>query len=188
MNRTSLALAVALALAGCGKTPEPTNANLIEAAKQLQSDGEPVSFETLQTFMPSNESLTADGWQKTDMTGMALSVPIKGAKASMTIRKADAEITIDIVDTVFNQSVYAPVAAFLAEGFKESSPNSFKQSIRFQEQPAFEEWTQKNQTATLTVLAGRRYLVVVTGKGLNSTAPVKSVATWIDMTKLAGLK
>ena len=179
--------ALLFATAACNN-PAPQKAELERMARSMQSMGEPVKFETLQEYLPSAEFLKQDGWQKTEMTGMALSVPVKGSQAQVTIRKGDTEIVVDIIDTVFNQALYAPVAAFLASGFSVKNDTGHKKAITIQNQPAFEEWALTDRRASITVLVGERFLVHLQGKGFSGTDPVKAVASQINMAKLATLK
>lgn len=189
MRLLAPALILCTVVAGCSASSDATKKeDLVTAAKMLQSGGEPVKFEALQAFLPSDADITKNGWQKFEVTGMALAEPIKGAKAAMTLKKDGSELVVDIVDTVFNQSLFAPVAAFLVDGFKEENANGFKRSITFQDQPAFEEWTSRDRVANLTILVGKRYLVHLQATNVGSTEPVKSVAAWINLTKLADLK
>ncbi|MBP8273201.1 MAG: hypothetical protein KAY59_02165 [Acidobacteria bacterium] len=189
MRLLAPALILCAVVAGCGPSSDAkTKEDIATMAKMLQSNGEPVKFEALQAFLPTDADITKNGWQKFEVTGMALAEPIKGAKAAMTLKKNDSELVVDIVDTVFNQSLFAPVAAFLADGFTDENANGFKRSIKFQDQPAFEEWTSRDRVANLTILVGKRYLVHLQATNVGSTEPVKSVAAWINLTKLADLK
>jgi len=176
----------------CGRREKPvrphTPAQVEKKVAEMQALGDPVKFESLQQFLPSNEAIAKDGWQKSDLTGMALSVPIKGAQASLTLKKADAHIVINIIDTVFNQSLFAPVASFLAETFSTSDADGYKKATTMQGFQAFEEWSTKDRTAGITVLVGKRFLIHLQGTGLNSTDPVKAIASHINMTTLADLK
>ena len=82
MSRVFIVALLACSVACGSKKDDPTKSNL--AAFQ---SGEPVKFETLQGFLPDDGYLTREGWHKSDLTGMALTVPIRGAQASVTLRK-----------------------------------------------------------------------------------------------------
>lgn len=184
MLRALIVLAV-VSTTACGSSSKSAATASNIAAFQ---SGDPVKFEVLQGFLPSDEFIIKDGWQKSDMTGMALTVPIRGSQAALTLRKGDVEVVIDIIDTVFNQSLYAPVAAFLADGFATNDARGYKKAITFQNQPAFEEFTSADRTGGITVLVGKRYLVHLQGTGIGSTDIVMSVASQMNLTKLAELK
>ena len=189
MSRSLITLALIVVTAACGssapKSPEKTPP---AKAPALLQTGEPVKFEVLETFLPGEDFAKANGWQRSDLTGMALTVPIRGSQASVTLRKDGVEIVVNIIDTVFNQSLYAPVAAFLTEGFSSKSPDGFKRATTMQGQPAFEEWTRADRTGGVTVLVGKRYLLHVQGTGIDTTDVVTRVATAIDLAKLAVLQ
>jgi len=187
MRFTALVIAAALAVSGCGWL-DSKKGDAADTAKLLQSSDAPVKYEALQAFLPGTDAIATAGWQKTEMTGMALTVPMKGSKASMTLKKDETEVVIDIIDTVFNQSLYAPVAAYLGKGYYSSSGNDYKKAVTVGGQPAFEEWNSKDRTGALTVLVGKRFLVHVLGTNVDSVEPVTFVAGQIDLTRLASLK
>lgn len=187
MRFSTVVIVAALAVSGCG-SPDSKKGDVAETAKRLQSSDEPVKFEALQAFLPGTDAIATAGWEKKDMTGMALTVPMKGSQASMTLKKGEAEVVIDIIDTVFNQSLYAPVAAYLGNGFYASTDNGYKKAVTVGSQPAFEEWNKKDRTGGLTVLVGKRFLVHVLGTNVDSVEPVTFVAGQIDFTRLASLK
>lgn len=187
MRFSTVVIVAALAVSGCG-SPDSKKGDVAETAKRLQSSDEPVKFEALQAFLPGTDAIATAGWEKKDMTGMTLTVPMKGSQASMTLKKGEAEVVIDIIDTVFNQSLYAPVAAYLGNGFYASTGNGYKKAVTVGGQPAFEEWNSKDRTSALTVLVGKRFLVHVLGTNVDSVEPVTFVAGQIDFTRLASLK
>lgn len=187
-HRCRLLVVLSLVTVSACSKPAPKKADLQRMATALQSGVEPVSFQTLQEFLPSSEFLASDGWQKNGMSGMALAEPVRGSQAQLTIRKGDTKIVIDIIDTVFNQSIYAPVATFLAQGFSTNDEIGYKKAITIQNQPAFEEWARTDRHAGITVLVGKRFLVHLQGTGFSSTDPVKAIAGQINMAKLAALK
>jgi len=182
-----LTVVAAPAFSGCGSS-EPKEISIADAAQALQSTGEPVKFEALQGFLPGTDAIATAGWAKKEMTGMALTVPIKGSQASLTLKKGGSEVVIDIIDTVFNQSLYAPVAAYLSNGFYSSDGSGYKKAVSIGGQPAFEEWNRKDRTGGITVLVGKRFLVHVLGTDIDSMEPVTFVAGQVDMTRLAALK
>lgn len=185
--KRSLVVVALVGAAACSK-PAPKKPDFQRMATAVQSGLEPIKFETLQTFLPSDDFIKKDGWQKKEMTGMALSEPVRGSQAQLTIRKGDAQIVIDIIDTLFNQALYAPVAAFLAQGFSVTDEIGYKKAIAIQGEPAFEEWARSERRAAITVLVGKRFLVHLQGTGFNSTDPVKAVAGQINIAKLAAVK
>lgn len=187
MRSLVVTVVVALAISGC-HAANSKKADVVETAKSLQSSDEPVKFEALQGFLPSTDAIATAGWEKREMSGMALSVPIKGSQASITLKKGDAEVVVDIIDTVFNPSLYAPVAAYLSNGFSAKDANGYKKAVTVAGQPAFEEWNKTDRTAGLTVIVGKRFLMHVLGTGVDSTEPATFMAGQIDMARLAALK
>jgi hypothetical protein len=174
-----LLMSLVLAPACSSSTQDTTPASTTAA---LQS-GTPVPFESLQALLP-----TVPGWTRGEMTGMVLSVPMRGTQASLTLSRGDARMSIEIIDTVFNQTLYAPVVAYLTEGFQTTTDDGTKRAAKVQDQPALEEFTQDSQTAALTVLVGKRFLVHVETTGVSDMTSARIAAAGIDMAKLAALK
>ena len=194
MKHVALVL-IAIVVTACNPSPRSLKPKKGEAqtavpkvVNQLQAGTDPVKFDALQAFLPTDDFILKDGWRKSDMTGFMLAEPMKGAQASLTLKKPGAEVVINIVDTVFSQSLFAPIATFLADGFSERNATGFKTRITFQGFPAFEEWTSTERVAGLTVLVGQRFLVHLQGTSMNGTDPLKAVASQINMTGLARLK
>jgi hypothetical protein len=172
-----------------GRRPKPDAQTAVpKVVNELQAKTEPVRFDVLQSQLPSDDYLKAEGWQKSDMTGFMLAEPMKGAQASITLKKAGTQVVINIIDTVFSQSLFAPIATFLADGYSEKDDNGFKTGIKIQGFPAFEEWTRQDRSAGLTVLVGQRFLVHLQGTAMNSTDPLKALASQINMVRLSALK
>lgn len=180
MRVAAVMCASLLLLSSCDSKNEK---NTVAKAAAMQSAGEPVNFEVLKPLLP-----VMSGWEKKEVTGMMLAVPLKGAQVSERLVNGNAEVVVDIIDTVFNQSLYAPVAAFMEKDFSSSDANGYKRAITFQNEPAFQEWSSKDQTGGLTVLAGKRFLVHLRGKGLNSIEPLLGIASQINIAQLAALK
>ena len=85
MRFTALVIAAALAVSGCGWL-DSKKGDAADTAKLLQSSDAPVKYEALQAFLPGTDAIATAGWEKKDMTGMALTVPMKGSQASMTLK------------------------------------------------------------------------------------------------------
>ena len=159
-----LLMSLVLAPACSSSTQDTTPASTTAA---LQS-GTPVPFESLQALLP-----TVPGWTRGEMTGMVLSVPMRGTQASLVLSRGETRMNVEIIDTVFNQTLYAPVAAYLDEGFAASTEDGTKRALKIQGQPAFEEFTTAGQSATVTVLVGKRFLIHVRTTGVPDTTSVR---------------
>jgi hypothetical protein len=185
MRFVAVLIIATVTVSSCGSREK---ASVPEVAKSLQSTIDPVKFEALQGFLPGTDAVATAGWEKKDMTGMALTVPMKGSQASMTLKKGESEVVVDIVDTVFNQSLYAPVVAYLGKGFYQGTGTSYKKAVSIGGQPAFEEWNKKDRTGGVTIVVGKRFLVRVLGTGVDTIEPVTFIVGQIDLTRLAELK
>lgn len=178
VHRLLVAVALIAASACAGPASDATPA----ATASALHTGTPVPFEALQALLP-----TVPGWTRGEMTGMVLSVPLRGTQASLQLTRGDAAMSIEIIDTVFNQALYAPVAAYLADGFTSSTDGDTTRAVKVQGQPAFEQFTRDGQTAAVTVLVGQRFLVRVQTTGVPDMTSARGAADAIDMAKLAAL-
>ena len=183
MRSTLSILIAAIAIAGCS-AKAPDKATVASQAAAMQSTGiEPVNFEVLRPLLP-----IVSGWEKKEVTGMMLAVPLKGAQVSERLVNGDSEVVVDIIDTVFNQSLYEPIAAFLEQNFSATDTDGYKRAMPFQGQPGFQEWSNKDRTGGLTVLVGKRFLVHLQGKRINSIEPLLGIAGQINIAQLAAIK
>ncbi len=207
-----LALAGLLAAAGCGKSSEEkreekqneqaaktAETGAAEAAKGLEqmargleamaggsSDAkavDPVSFHDLQGLFPEFE-----GWQKAKPTGEKMSAPFKYSQAEVEYTKGDAQITLKMIDSGFNQLLLTPYAMFLTAGYEKETSDGYEKSTRVNGEPGWEKWNSAGKDGELNALVGKRFLVQIEGRQLDDVKPLHDLAGKIDMKKLAALK
>jgi len=144
---------------------------------------DPVSFKDLQAVMP-----TLSGWEKQDPTGERMTSPFPFSQASVTFRKGDAEIDQKIMDSGFNQMLFAPFAMFMAAGYEKESQNGYERSVNVGGNPGWERWDKSNRSGELNVVVNKRFLVQVDGHDLDDTKPLHALLDQTDLKKLADLK
>jgi hypothetical protein len=207
--------AVALALAGammaaCGgggderrveeQAAQEQEAAAAEAAKGLEEmarglealagggDGsakavDPVSFRDLITLLPE-----LDGWERSKPTGERMTSPVSFAQAEADYRKGDASIEVKIIDSGFHQLLLTPYSMFLASGYERETSEGHEKSVSVNGQPGWEKWDIENRSGEVNALVGKRFLVTISGYQLDDLQQLHTVASRIDMNRLASLQ
>jgi hypothetical protein len=144
---------------------------------------DPVSFKELQTVMPE-----VSGWEKTNPTGERMTSPFSFSQASVTYKKGDAEIEQKIVDSGFNQLLFAPFSMFMAAGYEKETQDGFERSVNVAGNPGWEKWDKGSKNGELSVVVSKRFLVQVEGHGVDDIKTLHTVLDQTDLAKLATLK
>lgn len=144
---------------------------------------DPVSFRELQTVMPD-----VSGWEKTNPTGERMTSPFSFSQASVTYKKGDAEIEQKIMDSGFNQLLFAPFSMFMAAGYEKETQDGFERSVNIGGNPGWEKWDKGSKNGELSVVVGKRFLVQLEGHGVDDVSALHSVLDKTDLKKLAELK
>lgn len=144
---------------------------------------EPVTFQSLQTALPS-----LSGWEMSEPRGERMTSPVAFSQTEAHYTKGDSRIDVKIVDTGFAQLLVAPVSMMMAMGYAKESSDGYEKATTVSGQPGFEKWEKGNKHGELTVFVGKRFLLTVEGDELADTKPLHDVVGQIDLGKLAALK
>jgi hypothetical protein len=144
---------------------------------------DPVSFRDLQAVMPD-----VSGWEKASPTGERMSSPFSFSQASVIYKKGDAEITLKIMDSGFNQLLFAPFAMFMATGYEKETQEGFERSLTVAGNPGWEKWDKASRNGDLNVVVDKRFLVQVEGREVDDIKTLHGVLDRTDLKKLATLK
>ncbi len=144
---------------------------------------DPVSFRDLQAVMPD-----ISGWERSKPTGERMTAPFAYSQASATYTKGDANVETKIMDSGFNQMLFAPFAMFMVQGYEKETSDGFEKSVNIGGNPGFEKWDSGSKNGELTVVVNKRFLVQVEGHGVADDKVMRSVMDQIDLKKLAALK
>lgn len=144
---------------------------------------EPVSFRDLQTVLPA-----VSGWEKGNPTGEKMTAPFAFSQASITYTKGDAEIEAKVMDSGFNQLLFAPFAMMMAAGYEKETQDGFERSLMVGTNPGWEKWDKGTKNGELSVVVGKRFLVQLEGRGLDDVKVLRAVLDQADLKKLEGLK
>jgi hypothetical protein len=144
---------------------------------------DPVSFRDLQAAMPE-----LSGWERQKPTGERMTSPFAFSQASVAYTKGDAEIRLKIMDSGFNQLLFAPYTMFLASGYEKETDDGFERSANVAGNPGWEKWNKGDKEGELNVVVNKRFLVQIEGNGIDDVKALHSVLEQTDLKKLAALK
>jgi hypothetical protein len=144
---------------------------------------DPVSFRDLQTVMPD-----VTGWEKTNPTGERMTSPFSFSQASVTYKRGDAEVEQKIIDSGFNQVLFAPFTMLMAAGYEKETQDGFERSVNVGGNPGWEKWDKGTRNGELSVVVNKRFLVQLEGHSLDDVKTLHTVLEQTDVKKLASLK
>lgn len=144
---------------------------------------DPVSFRDLQTVLPE-----ISGWERSKPVGEKMTAPFAYSQTSATYTKGDASVETKIMDSGFNQMLFAPFAMFMTQGYEKETADGFEKSINVGGNPGFEKWDSGSKNGELTVVVNKRFLVQVEGHGVADDKVMRAVLDQTDLKKLAELK
>jgi len=141
---------------------------------------EPVSFRDLQTVMPE-----VAGWERTNPTGEKMTAPFAFSQASVTYRKGEAEVEAKVMDSGFNQLLFAPFSMMLAAGYEKETADGFERSLVIDGNPGWEKWDKDTRNGELSVVVAKRFLVQLEGRDIEDVKVLREVLDRTDLKKLA---
>jgi hypothetical protein len=144
---------------------------------------DPVSFHELQTVMPE-----IAGWERKNPTGERMTAPFSYSQASATYTNGDARVEEKIMDSGFNQVLFAPFAMFMTAGYEKETQDGFERSVNVGGNPGFEKWDKGTKNGELTVVVSKRFLVQVEGHDVADEKVLHNILDKTDLAKLASLK
>jgi len=144
---------------------------------------DPVSFRELQTVMPE-----ISGWERTNPTGERMTSPFSFSQATVTYRKGDASVEQKIVDSGFNQLLFAPFSMFMVAGYEKETQDGYERSVSIGGNPGWEKWDKGSRNGELSVVVNKRFLVQLEGSDLDDIKLLHDVLAQTDLTKLAALR
>lgn len=143
---------------------------------------EPVAFRDLMALLPS-----LDGWERSEPEGERMTAPMPYAVASARYRKGEAEMDLKLTDSALNQVLLLPYAMITSGGFDRETSTGYEKAVKVAGYPGMETWKAPNRRAELTVIVGKRFVVNVTGSGVDSTRDLHTLVSSIDLAKLQKL-
>jgi hypothetical protein len=143
---------------------------------------EVLPFETLGAAFPE-----VSGWTRDKVTGSEQNIP-KMSMSKTSYRDGDKRIRLEVVDAALAQMMFIPFTAFLSANYSERSSDGYKKGTTVKGEPAFEDVSTKNDTAELTVVIGKRFIVNAHGNRGTSIENVRGLVEQMDFGKLTAAK
>jgi len=144
---------------------------------------EVLPFETLGEAFPE-----MSGWTRGEVTGSSSTFPMAMSQSEASYRNGDARIKLEVVDAALAQVMMAPLSMFMTANFSQRSSDGYKKGTTVKGQPAFEEVNTKNDTAEITVVVDKRFIVTSHGSRGTGIDPVRAVLEQMDFSKLTAAK
>jgi hypothetical protein len=159
---------MAAAFSGTGADGKPVN---------------PVSFQALQTQLPK-----VSGWEMGEPEGERMTMPMPYSQVEADYRKGDANVDVKIVDTGMAQMLVAPWSMMIAAGYEKESSDGYEKATTVAGNPALEKWSKQGKRGELNILVGKRFMITVEGRDVDSIQDVHAFASAMDLGALSALK
>ena len=186
MKSTMVSL-LTLLLLGCSSSPSSDSTqNPVETPQPSSSSSacEAVPHAQLEALLPEVQGFTRgmpNGETDTQEKVSRTTVNYEGRSGG-----ASVTIGVELMDSCRNPNMLSQVQEYLKTGPPQTAGTVFR-SLDVGGFPAYEEWTAESKHTEIHVLVAERFMVAVTGDGLNN-GPVLDAAKAIDLQKLAALK
>lgn len=144
---------------------------------------EPASFRDLQAALPE-----VSGWERENPSGERMTSPFAYSQASVTLRKGDASIDAKILDSGFNQLLFAPFSMFMVTGYEKETSDGFERSVSIDGNPGWERWNSSSRSGELNVVVGKRFLIQIEGNDIDDVKVLRTVLDRTDLRKLSSLQ
>ncbi len=144
---------------------------------------EVLPFEKLGEAFPE-----VSGWTRGEVTGSTTSFPMAMSQSEASYRNGEARIKLEVVDAALAQMLVTPFSMFMAANYSERSSDGYKKGTSVKGEPAFEDVSTKNDTAEITVVVAKRFIVTSRGSRGTGIDPVRAVLEQMDFSKLTAAK
>jgi hypothetical protein len=155
---------------------------LVLGGLTLLAQAQPVNFKELMAFLSIEPP---QGWEvSVKPKGTTLKSPVQMSEAEVEFRGGDEKkIEIKIIDGLGGMLPFLG----MAQGMEMESSEEYMKSIEVQGFKGMETFKHKNKKGEIILPVANRFLVNITGKGMDNTEVIKEVAGKLDLKKLAGL-
>ena len=162
---------------------------MAQALKTAQTgpDGKPITsvdFDKLVDLLPPAPA----GWERSKPQGHQTTAPIAVSVAEADYTKGSSRAHVIITDSALNQAFMMPYTMLLSMNYSEKSTNGYKKSTTYGTQPGLETWDSEAKHGEITMVVSKRFVVHITGDGLDSMDSLKAVSGTVDLGKLATLQ
>lgn len=127
--------------------------------------------------------LPVAGWTMGEVTSDKVSGELPLTHAQTAYSSDGTVLKVEITDSGMIARAYAN----LMWGYEEDTGGSRSKSTEVGSTPAVENWYASGKEGTLSLLVANRFIVTITGKGIDDIGVLHDFASKLDTTKLAAL-
>ena len=142
---------------------------------------QPVHFKELMAFLAFEPP---PGWVVAlKPQGTTMKAPVQVSEAEVEFRAGEKSVEIKIVDGLGGMVPFAG----LNQALEMESSEEYMKSIDIQGFKGLESYKHESKEGEINLLVAGRFLVTITGHGMEDTAILKEMAAKLDLKKLAAL-
>jgi hypothetical protein len=155
---------------------------LVVGGIPLEAQAQPVHFKELMAFLALDPP---QGWEVSQKPkGTTIKSPVQMSEAEVEFRAGDQKtVEIKIVDGMANMVAFLD----LAQGVEMESSEEYMKPIEIQGFKGMENLKHQDKRGEIILPVAGRFLVTLTGNGLDNTEVIKTLAEKMDLKKLAAL-
>lgn len=155
---------------------------LVVGAFALQAQAQPVHFKELMAFLALDPP---QGWEVAQKPkGTTLKSPVQMSEAEVEFRAGDQKtVEIKIIDGMAGMMPFVG----MAQGMEMESSEEYMKPIEIQGFKGMENFKHQDKKGEIILPVAGRFLVNITGNGMDNTEVIKAMAGKLDLKKLAAL-
>lgn len=155
---------------------------LVAGGFPLLARAQPVHFKELMAFLALDPP---QGWEVSQKPkGTTIKSPVQMSEAEVEFRAGEQKtVEIKIVDGMANMLAFLD----LAQGVEMESSEEYMKPIEIQGFKGMENFKHQDKRGEIILPLAGRFLVTLTGNGLDNTEVIKDLAGKLDLKKLAAL-
>ncbi len=138
-----------------------------------------VAHERLAALVPNFE-----GWTREPTTSATVNLPAPAAHATATYARGKARIDLEITDTGGHPDYVGSLSTVAGTSFSQKAANGYMKGTTLAGFPAVESWNHTDKLGDISILADRRFVVHVTGTGLDRIETLRTLIEKVDLTKI----
>ncbi len=142
-----------------------------------------VPFERLQTFLPDMA-----GWKRGEIRGETVIEETSISRVQVNYDNGESSLSFELMDTGMDKNLLAELKDMIKPGYSEKQGGTYIKATTVAGHPATEEWTKEARNGYISVLAGGRFVLKVTGSGVTNVEVIRQAVEAVDLKKLAALK
>jgi len=123
-------------------------------------------------------------WSRGEITTVSGTAADPSAKVLVAYSKESQHLGLEIIDTGGDERVFESLESMAGSGVNQTVGNGYFKGTVVSDFPAVESLNTVEHLGELSLLVRRRFIVHVTGTGLDDAAPMRALAEAVDMSRL----